>query len=160
MIRWIVRSSRLALLAAAPLALLSAAPAAARDDAAADADIRNFARELQDPARGGQIADVVGAMMRAVMAMPVGGIANAVGRADPNSPMADIPADATVADLAGLDSERLPARVAGQTRAATAMMGQMAGAMAEMMPTFRAMARDMGAQMERQMAEAERQTED
>ncbi|MBL0916283.1 MAG: hypothetical protein IBJ13_12475, partial [Sphingopyxis sp.] len=84
-------------LAALPLIALAAPmPAAA-------ADARSTVAALNDPAMQDRLADTVTALVDAMMQMPVGPLAEAVARVDPESDAAYIPRDATVGDMAGRD---------------------------------------------------------
>lgn len=143
-------------------ALLSAAviaPAEARmaDSAQADADAVAALNAMGDPERVDAMADLAESVVGAVMQMPVGQIANAVRRVDPNSRMGDLPDDATVADLAGRDGRPVDQGEARESaRAAAYMMGDMSRQLAAMLPALTAMARDMAAQFEGRMADARR----
>ncbi len=108
---------------------------------------------LDNPRTADGLARIMAAATRALMQLRVGPIAEAVAEADPDSRAADVDPDATLGDMAGVDADRMADDVGDQTRRSAAMMGTMARTMATMAPVFRAMARDMTAQMERAMRE-------
>jgi hypothetical protein len=139
------------LMAATSLLALTAAPAAAQ---VADERILEGADILADEATQDRLARTMRAMTRALLAMPVGPLAEAVREIDPDSPMAAMPADTRLADLAGDDAEDLPDRLAGQSRVMMRSMGTLARQLAVMAPVLRDMASDMAAQMERGMRDA------
>lgn len=114
---------------------------------------------VENPERVDAMANALGAMTEALMAMPVGPLVNAARQMDPNAARdADeaLPDDATIADLASRDDPHMAERMGDNARAATHVMAGMAGQMVRMMPMFEAMARDMAAQFEGRMADARR----
>lgn len=141
---------RLTIAALPLLALAAPLPATA-----ADREVAGAVATLNDPATQERMADTVTALVAALMQMPVGPLADAVARIDPESRAADIPPDATVGDIAGHDpayAERMGADV----RAGTRMAGQAASALAAYAPVLKDMARDLAAQWERERAAARR----
>jgi hypothetical protein len=143
----------LRLLAASSLIALTAVPAAAQ---VADERIADAVEQLSDEQTQDRVARAMQAMSRAMMAMPVGQMAEAVREIDPDAPMADLPRDARVADLMGDDAEDMPRQMAEQSRTMMRMMSVFGRQMAVMAPVLRDMARDMGAQMEREVRNARR----
>jgi hypothetical protein len=139
------------LLAATSLLAITAAPAAAQS---ADARILEGADMLADEGTQDRIARTMRVLSRVLLNMPVGPLAEAVRELDPDSPMADMPADTRIADLAGPDAEDLPDQLAGQSRVMMRSMSTLTRQMAVMAPVLRDMATDMAAQMERGMRDA------
>ncbi|MFZ5726930.1 MAG: hypothetical protein ACOY4C_10980 [Pseudomonadota bacterium] len=134
--------TRLALLALPLIALAAPLPAAA-------SDTRDPAATLNDPVMQERMADTVAAIVGALMQMPVGPLAEAVARVDPDSDAAYIPADATLGELAGRDPD-FADRMGDDVRVGARMAGHAASAMAAYAPVLRDMARDLAAQWERE----------
>lgn len=111
----------------------------------------DMVRKMNDPAFQDGVADMMGGMVKAVMAMKVGPVLDAANKMDPRGRYRRPHSDATVGDMVSRNDPHVADRVAGQTRAATRSMGVMASGMARMMPVMVEMARDMGAQMEKSM---------
>ena len=101
------------------------------------------------------MADTISAIVGALMQMPVGPLAEAVARVDPESDAAHIPADATLGELAGRDPDYAD-RMGDDVRASARMAGHAASAMAVYAPVLKEMARDLAAQWERERAAARR----
>lgn len=116
------------------LLLLAAQPAAAR---AAPRDAGDWARQLNDPAMQARIAETMSAFTHAILAMPIGGLADAMRRVDPDAARADIPRDATVGDMIARDDPHFARDLDGNVRRGTRMAGAMAGAMAQALPALR-----------------------
>ena len=138
-------------IAALPLLAL-AAPLPA---AAADGEMRGAVATLNDPVAQDRMADTVTAIVAALMQMPVGPLAEAVARVDPDSDAAYIPRDATVGDIAGRDRHDAE-RMGDDVRASARMAGHAASALAAYAPVLKDMARDLAAQWERERAAARR----
>ena len=136
--------SRLALIALPFLALAAPLPAAA-----ADGEMRDAVATLNDPATQDRMADTITAIVGALMQMPVGPLAEAVARVDPDSDAAYIPRDATLGEVAGRDPDYAD-RMGADVRATRRMAGQAAAALAVYAPVLKDMARDMAAQWERE----------
>jgi hypothetical protein len=100
------------------------------------------AAELADPARQEQVGALAGAMIGALMQLPVGGILRAPAEMDGSDAEAIDPAT-TVADLAGDDAAQAPQAAAEQLPRMMGMMAQMAGALDGMIPQLREMAETM-----------------
>src|SRR3546814_19988323 len=81
------------------------------------------------------------------MQMPVGPLAEAVARIDPESDAAYIPPDATLGEIAGSDPDYAE-RLADDVRAGTRMAGSMAAAPAAYDPALQDMTRHMAAKWE------------
>ena len=120
-----------------------------------DAEMReargDMVRRMNDPAFQDGVADMMGGMVKAVMAMKVGPVIDAANKMDPRGRHRRVRPDATVGDMVARGDPHVADRVAHQSRAATRSMGVMASGMARMMPVMVEMARDMGAQMEKSM---------
>lgn len=127
------------------------------DDASGTkADINNIAGRLADPAVQDTVAMVVENMAGAMMRMPVGGFAGAIENARPGTVKRRIRRDATIADLAGRDADYLPEELGDRSREMVGMMGGFARAMANMMPAFENLGRDMQEQIRTAREEARR----
>ena len=128
---------------------------ASDDYAGDDAEMReaqgDMVRRMNDPAFQDGVADMMGGMVKAVMAMKVGPVIDAANKMDPRGRHRRVRPDATVGDMVARGDPHVADRVAHQSRAATRSMGAMASGMARMMPVMVEMARDMGAQMEKSM---------
>jgi hypothetical protein len=136
-------------LAALPLIALAAPmPAAA-------ADARGTVAVLNDAAMQDRLASTVTALVDAMMQMPVGPLAEAVARVDPESDAAYIPRDATVGDIAGRDRHDAE-RMGADVRASARMAGHAASALQAYAPVLKDMARDLVAQWERERDAARR----
>lgn len=140
--------TRLALTALPLLALAAPLPAAA-------SEMRDTVATLNDPVMQDRMADTITAIVGALMQMPVGPIAEAVARVDPDSDAAYIPADATLGELAGRDPDYAD-RMGDDVRASARMAGHAASAMAAYAPVLKDMARDLAAQWEREREAARR----
>ncbi|OWQ92456.1 hypothetical protein [Sphingopyxis witflariensis] len=139
MLRWTT-------LAALPLlALVAPLPAHA-----ADTPMQSTVERLNDPAQQDRMADTVAAMVRALMQLNVGPLAEAVARVDPESDAAYIPPDATLGEIAGKDDPYYAERVGDDVRAGSRMAGQAASTLASYAPVLKDMARDLAAQWEKQ----------
>ena len=138
-----------------PIAL-AATPVAAQERSS-DAEIARGAERaasvLEDPRNADAIADAVGGMTEAMMQLPVGGLIEAMRRANPRAAQ-DLPRvdrNATIAEITGSDPT-LPGRVAEGTRTGSVVAGAAMREMARMAPVLIAMGRDMAAQMEARIA--------
>ena len=138
-------------LAALPLLAL-AAPLPAH---AADTRAQSTVERLNDPAQQDRMADTVAAMVRALMQLNVGPLAEAVARVDPESDAAYIPPDATLGEVTGRDPE-YATRMGADVRTGTRMAGHAASALAAYAPVLKDMARDFAAQWERERDAARR----
>ena len=138
----------LPLIALPLLALAAPLPASAGEGSLGDA-----AATLSDPAAQDEMADTLAALVGALMQVPVGPLAEAVARIDPESDAAYIPPDATLGEIAGSDPD-YGERLGDDVRAGTRMAGSMAAALAAYAPVLKDMARDMAAQWERERAAA------
>ena len=136
----------LAIAAFAALALAS--PVAAQSDAADALDA------IDNPEQIETMAETIEDVTAALLAMPVGPLAKAMRRIDPDA-ADDLPDDATLGEMAGTD-EDLPGRLADETRIGGELAGQAARDLAAAMPMIEAMARDMAAQWRQRMADARR----
>jgi hypothetical protein len=113
-------------------------------------ELAEAAGELADPARQEQVAAMAGAMIEAVMRMPVGGMMQAAADMA-GKDAGEIDPATTLADLAGDDAADAPAEIAERLPQMMGMMAQMAGAMDAMVPQLR----DMAETMRRELPQAE-----
>ena len=123
---------------ASPLALallLTAQSASARDVRQNTGD---WAARMNDPAMQARLAETMSAFTHAILAMPIGGLADAMRRVDPDAARADIPPNATVGDMIARDDPRFTRDLDGNLRRGTRMAGAMAGAMAQALPALKA----------------------
>ncbi len=140
-------------LPAAMLALtLSAAPAAfAKGNTltASDSSVEmiKMADEMARPENVEKISNLVEGIAGAMMQMPVGQMAATIEKASPGMIKNSIPANATVADLAGKDGDRLPQEFAAKTRDMMSMAGSFARVFAELLPQLERMGKDMEAKV-------------
>lgn len=124
---------------AAPIAL-----AGKKDDNRdAEAKLNNLAEDLADPKVQNGIAAMAERISETMLDLPVGKFAAAIEKARPGTTKKRIREDATVADLAGRDAERLPAELGKGSRQMMTMLSGFAAAFATMMPEFEQMGRDL-----------------
>ena len=133
----------------AALALPVAASAQSRGDAETDRAMASAVRTLENPATQDALAGVLETFARAMLSMPVRPFTDAMRSVDPDAADSDLPDDATLADAAHVDADALAADMGDQARGSARMMAVMARTVAASAPMWRAMARDMAAQMER-----------
>lgn len=136
--------TRLTMIALPLLVLAAPLPAAA-----ADSELRDTVATLNDPVAQDRMADTITAIVGALMQMPVGPLADAIARVDPESDAAYIPRDATLGEISGRDPEYAD-RMGADVRATTRMAGQAASALAVYAPVLKDMARDLAAQWEQE----------
>ncbi|NJS15243.1 MAG: hypothetical protein HC788_12310 [Sphingopyxis sp.] len=134
-----------ALFALPLIALALPAPALAQD---VDDDALAVARQLQDPRAQDTLAAALSAMAAAMMEMRIGGVVNAVAKADPDGRTREVDPDMTVADMASRDNPDFQDNLDEDIRGGTRIMGAMAGAMAELLPQLAGLARDVEARVE------------
>ncbi len=123
---------------ALPALLIATQPVSARaplptDERGATA----WAERINDPAMQARIADTMSVFTRAILAMPIGGLADAMRQADPDAVRRDIPRDATVGDMIARDDPNFSRDLDGNVRRGTRMAGAMAGAMAQALPALK-----------------------
>jgi hypothetical protein len=136
-------------LIALPL-LCAAAPMAAH--AQTDVDDR-AAAILNDPVQQDRLADTVAELMDAVLQVNVGPLAKVIAKADPASDAYQIPSNATLGGIVSTD--RLDGRAVGdQVRSGARMAGAAASVLGAYMPVLKEMARDVAAQVERNVRDA------
>jgi hypothetical protein len=123
------------------------APMAFADDRAekgdTQAEMTALADKLADQRMQDGVANMVGRMTERMMDLPVGKFAAAIEKARPGTVKRGVRADATVADLAGRDAERLPGELAKGTRQMMGMMSGFAAAFASMLPKFEKLGEEM-----------------
>jgi len=129
-----------ALFALPLIALALPAPVLAQ---VADDDAMAVARQLQDPRAQDALAQTLSAMAAAMLEMRIGGIVNAVGKADPSGKAREADPDMTVADMASRDNPDFSDNLDSDIRDGTRMVGAMAGAMAELLPQLSNLAREV-----------------
>jgi hypothetical protein len=122
------------------IALTLPAPVLAQDS---DDDLMRTAQQLQDPRTQDTLAAALSAMVGAMLDMRVGGIANAVAKADPSGRSREVDPEMTVADMASRDNPDFQDELDGDIRDGTRMVGTMAGALAELLPQLTVLARDV-----------------
>lgn len=134
-----------ALIALPLIALALPAPALAQDS---DDDLIRTAEQLQDPRTQETLAAALSAMVGAMLDLRVGGIANAVAKADPSGRAREVDPDMTVADMAAKDNPDFADDLDADIRGGTRMVGAMAGALAELLPQLTVLARDVDERVE------------
>ncbi|MEQ1509737.1 MAG: hypothetical protein ABL909_04955 [Sphingopyxis sp.] len=112
-------------------------------------------RQLQDPRNAEALGTIAEALARTLMSVEVGPLVDAVRKIDPNSDLANVDRDATLGEVAHVDA-RDAARLGDNAQAAGTMLAGMSRQLEVMLPMFEAMARDMGAQWERDWDQARR----
>lgn len=128
-----------ALFALPLIALAVPLPALAQDTDDAVA----AARMLEDPRAQDALADTLGALVGAMLDMRIGGVANAVAKADPSGKTRAVDPNMTVADMAARDNPDFAENLDDDIRGGTRMLGAMAGAMADMLPQLADLARNV-----------------
>lgn len=136
----------LAIAAFAALALAS--PATAQSDAVDALEAIDNAEQIET------MAETIEDVTAALLTMPVGPLAQAMRRIDPDAAY-DVPDDATLGEMARAD-EDLPERLGDEARIGGEIAGQAARDLAVAMPMIEAMARDMAAQWRQRIADARR----
>lgn len=129
-----------AFLALPLIALAMPAPALAQDS---DEELLRTAKQLQDPRTQDTLAAVLSALAGSMLDTPVGGIVNAVAKADPSGRTREVDPDMTVADMASRDNPDFERELDADIRDGTRMVGTMAGALAELLPQLTVLARDV-----------------
>ena len=122
--------------------LSSPALAQSHDDAHDDDAV---ATRLEDPALPDRIGAMTEVMMRSVLNMPIGPLAQMARQINPDSPIAHAPDDATVGEMTRTD-DRDVERMASNARHAGNAATSMARQMRVMMPVLQAMVGDLAAQ--------------
>lgn len=134
--------NRSALAAACASAIaLTPVPALARDEAAPEGKAAEVAARLNDPLTQYAVAGAISAASKALLEMPVAPMVEAVEKA--TGRVGDLPPNARLGDLAGLDHARLRNKIVTQVPRAMKAMGAMASAAQAMAPELERMARTM-----------------
>ena len=128
-------------------------PDSADDD---QTELGGLAGRLSDPVVQDSVGTTVERMAGAIMNMPIDGITDAIETARPGTVKRQLRHGATVADVAGRDARYLPEDLGDESRAAIGMMGGVARAMANMMPAFENLSREMQDQIRAAKDEASR----
>ena len=138
----------LTVVAAASLALVTPTAALAQDaePAPAESSLSDLSEKLSDPLFQDQAAAMVGALMGALLELPIGPIAEAVDQAT-GGEGPDIDPDARIVDLAP-ETEDLPREVSERLPQAMSAMSGMAEGLETMLPALRDMAERMKVAME------------
>ncbi len=113
------------------------------DDRDAESRLNDMASDLADPRMQDGVAAMVERVGETMLHLPVGKFAAAIERARPGTLGKRVREDATVADLAGRDAERLPSELGKGSRQMMTMLSGFASAFATMMPELQNMARDL-----------------
>lgn len=108
-----------------------------------EAKLNEMADDLADPRVQNGVAAMVERMGETLLDLPVGKFTAAVEKARPGTIEKRIREDATIADLAGRDAERLPRELGKGSRQMMTMLSGFASAFATMMPEFEQMGRDL-----------------
>jgi hypothetical protein len=117
----------------------SLAPNADQGDVSAD--MMKMADKLSDPKMQAGVANMMERMTQTMMSMPVGKFVAAIEKAAPGAIKSKkrIREDATIADLAGRDADRLSGDIAKGTQQMMGMLSGFAAAFATMIPEFEKM---------------------
>ncbi|MCB2077781.1 MAG: hypothetical protein KDE55_08800 [Novosphingobium sp.] len=110
---------------------------------AQESDFGQVTERLNDPATQMAVTAALVAMSEALMQIEIGPFARAAEAAGAGEAVRDLPPDATVRDLAGPDAQRMQRQLARRTPEMMGAAAGMAGALEEMLPRFREMARKM-----------------
>jgi hypothetical protein len=108
-----------------------------------DEGIDAVADRMSDPAMQDSIAYTVEQMASAVLALPVGGIAEAIETARPGTVRREVRHDTTVGDFAGRDGDYIAEDLGDRSREMVGMMGSLARAAATMAPAIAKMGRNL-----------------
>jgi hypothetical protein len=136
-------------LAIAAFALIAiTAPASAQSDAA------EALEAIDNPEAVDSMADGLEAVAAALLQMPVGPLAEAMRRIDPDAAPRVAP-DATLGDLTGSDPD-MAERLGDEARVTGLVAGQTARDLTTALPVLRAMANDLAAQWRQRIADARR----
>lgn len=122
-------------------------PMAPSHDDDAEAELNGLAESLADPRMQDGVAAMVERLGETMLDLPVGKFVAAVENERPGTIGKPIREDATIADLAGRDAERLPSELGLSSRQMMAMFSGFASAFATMMPEFEQMGRDLERRM-------------
>jgi hypothetical protein len=133
--------SRSAVIAFCALAL-AATPALARAEPASAESTSDIADRLNDPMTQYAVAGAVSAASKALLDMPVAPLVEAVEKSTGRRP-GNLPRDARVSDLAGLDHARVRDRIVEHVPRAMAAMGALAEAAEAMTPELKRVAKSM-----------------
>lgn len=119
----------------------------ADDSRDAEAKLNELAEDLANLRVQNGVAVMVERMGATLLDLPVGKFAAAVEKARPGTIEKRVREDATVADLAGRDADRLPRKLGEGSRQMMTMLSGFASAFATMMPEFERMGRDLDSSM-------------
>jgi hypothetical protein len=136
------------------VALLATSPAVAQNRGADDAEIARMADRLNSPVAQAGMADMMTALSGMLMSMRVDGLGDAVRRVDPRARTDPFGGARTVGEMMSRDDPDFQRNIGERSRQGAAMMGSMASMMARMLPQFRAMAEQMGRDVERTARDA------
>lgn len=117
-----------------------------RDDLRAeprDGEIDAIADRMSDPVMQDKIAYTVQRMADAVLAMPIGGVAEAIETARPGTVRRSVRRNDTLRDLAGRDGEYIAEDLGDRSREMVGKMGGLARAAATMAPALAQIGREL-----------------
>lgn len=124
------------------LAATTLAPVPALAEELDEPGLSGVMEEMSDPVRQEQMGAMAGAMVEAMMQMPVGPMLRAAAEMA-GEDADDIDPDTRLSDVAGEDAARAPREVADRVPQMMGMMAGMAGALDQMLPHLRTMAETM-----------------
>jgi len=120
-----------------------AAPVSTADKKDPAAELEALAVKLSDRTTQDGVAGIVEKMVGGLMQLPVGKFTAAIEDARPGTVKKQIPANATLADVAGPKAEIAPQQLGDQSRKAMGLMSGFAKAFAVMLPEFEALGKQM-----------------
>ena len=118
--------------------------------------IADIADKMADPVMQDGIATAIEQVTSSMMRLPIGQLVAAIESARPGTVDRGLRRDATVGDLFGRDAENLPERLGDGSRQVAGMMDGFARAMANMMPEFEQIGRDVEETVRQAKTEARR----
>lgn len=152
---------KLVSLTALAAAMLAPVPAAAKEhgrDAERDRALSEMQGRLGNPETQRAMGDALAGMMAAMLDMKASPFLKAMDRVGKSTGEAphhrEIPDNATLGDLAGLEARRMPEDVARKAPAMMGAAGAMVGAMGEILPQLEEAGKRMGEQMRKTMDQA------
>ena len=129
--------------AEAPVAAPMAFAKADKADRDAQAELNALSKDLANPRVQDGVSDMVERMTETMLQLPVGKFAAAVEKARPGTVKKRIDENATIADLAGRDADRLPEALGKGSKQMMGMLSGFAAAFATMVPEFEELGRDL-----------------
>lgn len=123
----------------APVALANSV----QDNRNAEAQLNDMAEDLANPRVQDGVAAMAERIGETMLELPVGKFAAAIEKARPGTMKKRIRENATLADLAGRDAERLPHELGKGSRQMMTMLSGFAAAFATMVPELEDLGRDL-----------------